>query len=406
MFNKEAYLRGTKPSCIRTLYQWGKSRALQVGEENVYDFSLGNPATPPPAPVLDAFTILSQREDAKSLHGYTPAGGDPHVKAQIAEDLNRRFDASVTGDHLFLTAGACPALVATFGALTLSHETEFIAIAPYFPEYRVLAGIEGATLRVVEADYPQFQIDFSHLEAAITPHTQAVILNSPNNPSGVVYTRETLEQLACLLQKKSLEYEKPIYILSDEPYRELVYRDTEVPYIPHIYPNTIICYSYSKSLSLPGDRIGYVLVPPTAEDSEALLAAIAGEARKVGHVCAPALLQQVVGMCASVLPDLSDYNANRRLLVDSLTAMGYECAYPDGAFYLFVKAPGGDGDAFSEQAKAFDLLVVSGKDFGCPSYIRIAYCVSRDTVSAALPAFEKLMALYKEAPSHFSKSGC
>ena len=249
----------------------------------------------------------------------------------------------------------------------------------------------GAAFKVVAPDVPNFQIRLEAVEEMLTPNTVGIIVNSPNNPSGTVYTEETLRQLAALLTRKSQEYGHPIYIISDEPYRELVYDGVQAPFVPLIYPNTVVCYSYSKSLSLPGERIGYIYVPGEAADGKALYAAVAGAARSMGHVCAPSLWQKVIARCAHLRPDLEAYDRNRRALYEGLTAMGYEMAKPDGAFYLFIKAPGGDANAFSERAKLQDLLVVPGDGFGCPGYFRICYCVSYDMIQKSLPVFEKLI---------------
>jgi aspartate aminotransferase len=266
-----------------------------------------------------------------------------------------------------------------------------LAIAPYFPEYKPFVESTGATFKVVPPDVPNFQIDLAAVESMLTPATQVIILNSPNNPSGVVYTAETLKALAAVLTKKSEEFGHPIYIVSDEPYRELTYGGVQTPFVPKIYPNTVVCYSYSKSLSLPGERIGYVYVPSQCADSKALYAAVAGAARSFGHVCAPSLLQKVVARCATLRPDLEAYDRNRKALYEGLTACGYEMAKPDGAFYLFIKAPGGDANAFSEKAKQKDLLLVPGDGFGCPGYFRICYCVSHDMILRSLPVFESLI---------------
>ena len=276
-----------------------------------------------------------------------------------------------------------------FRALAV-EDGEILAIAPYFPEYKPFVENAGLAFKVVPPDVPNFQIKLEAVEEMLTEHTQAIILNSPNNPSGVVYTRETLEKLAELLTRKAAEYGHPIYLVSDEPYRELAY-GVEVPFVPAIYPDTVVCYSYSKSLSLPGERIGYVYVPKAATDSAALYAAIAGAARACGHVCAPSLWQKVIAKCANLRPDLEAYDRNRRMLYEGLTAMGYEMAKPDGAFYLFIKAPGGDANAFSEKAKQKDLLLVPGDGFGCPGYFRICYCVSPEMIQKSLPVFEKLI---------------
>ena len=271
-----------------------------------------------------------------------------------------------------------------------------MAIAPFFPEYRPFVTANGGKLVVVPADTKAFQIHLDAVEERITKHTQAIIVNSPNNPSGVVYTEETLKGLAALLERKSAEYGHPIYIIADEPYRELVYGGVKVPFIPCLYKNTIVCYSYSKSLSLPGERIGFVYVPGFADDSHEVYAAIAGAARIMGHVCPPTLMQKVIELCAEERPDLVAYDENRNLLYNSLTEMGYECAKPDGAFYLFVKAPNGDANAFSEKAKLeHNLLVVPADGFGCPGFFRLSYCVSNDMIRRSLPAFKAMIESYK-----------
>ena len=390
MYNETAYALGANRSCIRELFEYGRNRAAIVGAENVYDYSLGNPSIPAPLAVEETIRELLSHTDSLSLHGYTSAVGDLETRQAIADDLNRRYAAGVTPQQLFIGCGAAPELVAVFRALAVPG-AQILAIAPYFPEYKPFVESVGASFRVVAPDVPEFQIRLSAVEEMLTEHTAAVIVNSPNNPSGVVYTRQTLEDLAALLTRKSREYGHPIYIVSDEPYRELAYGGVDVPFLPTIYPDTIVCYSYSKSLSLPGERIGYIYVPETATDSKALYAAIAGASRAAGHVCAPSLWQKVIARCAKLRPDLEAYDKNRRLLYENLTAMGYEMAKPDGAFYLFIKAPGGDAVAFSEKAKALDLLLVPGDGFGCPGYFRICYCVSADMISRSLPVFKKLL---------------
>ena len=391
MLNERALALGESPSCIRELFHYGKKIKEQCGESAICDFSLGNPATPPPKAVLDAFAALATDDHPTVVHGYTVASGDPEVRAKIAEELGARYQVTLGKEHFFLTAGACPALTAVFGALSISPKSQFVAIAPYFPEYKVLVEGAGASLVIADADYAHFQINFDALSVVITKDTQGVIINSPNNPSGAVYTVETLTRLGGLLREKSEEFGHPIYLISDEPYRELVYDGKVVPFAPAIYPHTIVCYSYSKSLSLPGDRIGYVLVPPTTPDYEKILSAVAGAARMNGHVCAPALLQRVVGACAGACSALDGYDHNRKRLYDALTAMGYRCVYPDGAFYLMVEAPDGDGKSFSDRAKAEGVLGVPCADFGCPAYVRIAYCVEAEVVERALPIFERLL---------------
>ena len=389
MINPVAYSLGANRSCIRDLFEYGRQRSAIVGEENVFDYSLGNPSIPAPAEVNETIRAILSDTDSLQIHGYTSAIGDAAMRKAIADDLNDRFAAGASAEDFFIGSGAAPELIAVLRALAV-EKGEILAIAPYFPEYKPFSEANGLTFKVVPADIPGFQINFAALEQMIGYNTQGIIINSPNNPSGVVYTRETLEQLAALLQKKSEEVGHPIYIISDEPYRELVY-GVETPWIPNIYPNTVVCYSYSKSLSLPGERIGYVYVPKQCADSRALYAAVAGAARACGHVCAPSLWQKVIARCTKLRPDLAAYDRNRKALYEGLTACGYEMAKPDGAFYLFIKAPGGDANAFSEKAKKKDLLLVPGDGFGCPGYFRICYCVSYDMIQRSLPIFKELI---------------
>ena len=390
MINQTAYALGANRSCIRDLFEYGRARAAVVGEENIYDYSLGNPSIPSPAAVDQSIREVLADTPSLQVHGYTSAVGDMATRQAIAEDLNDRYDAGVRAEDLFITCGAAPGLTAVFRALAVPG-AEILTVAPYFPEYKPFAENAGFTFKVIPPDVPDFQIQLDAVEAALTPNTAAIILNSPNNPSGTVYTRQTLTELAALLTRKSEEFGHPVYIVSDEPYRELVYGGVEVPFIPTIYPNTVVCYSYSKSLSLPGERIGYVYVPRQAADSVALYAAVAGAARAMGHVCAPSLWQKVIARCVHLRPDLKAYDRNRRALYDGLTALGYEVANPDGAFYLFVKAPGGDANAFSKKAKEKDLLLVPGDGFGCPGYFRLCYCVSHDMIRRSLPIFAELI---------------
>ena len=389
MINQNAYALGANRSCIRELFEYGRARSAIVGADHVYDYSLGNPSIPAPAGVNDAIREILRDTDSLLVHGYTSATGDFEARKAISDDLNRRYNADSAPEDFFLGCGAAPELAAVFRALAVPGG-ELLTIAPYFPEYKPFAEEAGLTFRVVPPDVPGFQIRLDAVEAMLTEHTQAVLINSPNNPSGVVYTRQTLTALADLLRRKSAEFGHPIYLVSDEPYRELAY-GVEVPFVPGIYPDTVVCYSYSKSLSLPGERIGYVYVPKAAADSRALFAAVAGAARAGGHVCAPSLMQKVIARCARLRPDLAAYDRNRKALYEGLTALGYETAKPDGAFYLFVKAPGGDANAFSEKAKQHDLLLVPGDGFGCPGYFRLCYCVSYEMIQNSLPVFRELM---------------
>ena len=389
MVNQKAYALGANRSCIRDLFEYGRQQAAIVGPDNVYDYSLGNPSIPAPPEVNDAVRAILNDTDSLLVHGYTSAVGDYEARRAISDDLNARYGAATRPEEFFLGCGAAPELVSVFRALAVPGG-ELLTVAPYFPEYKPFAEEAGLIFKVVPPDVPDFQINLESLTAMLTPHTQAVLLNSPNNPSGVVYTRQTLTALANILTEKAAAYGHPIYLISDEPYRELVY-GVEVPYLPAIYPDTIICYSYSKSLSLPGERIGYVLVPGSCTDSQMVYAAVAGAARSCGHVCAPSLWQKVIARCAHLRPDLASYDRNRQALYQSLAAMGYEMAKPDGAFYLFIKAPGGDANRFSDLAKKENLLLVPGDGFGCPGYFRICYCVSYDMIQRSLPTFEKLI---------------
>ena len=313
------------------------------------------------------------------------------LRAALAESMTRRFGMALKPENFFITAGAAAALTACFCALTPDREAEFIALAPYFPEYKVYSETLGAHLRVVPADEADFQIDFDALEKTINRNTRGVVINSPNNPSGVVYTRATLEQLAELLRRKSSEVGHPIFLISDEPYRELTYGGVKVTFVPSVYENTLVCYSWSKCLSMPGDRLGYVLVPEQVTEWRSVFAAIAGASRMIGHVCAPSIVQKAVAKCVDAKPDLTVYERNRNLLLEALPAMGYECARPDGAFYLFFRSPRGSGNDFSEEAKQKDLLLVPAVTFGCPNHLRIAYCVDTAVVERSLPIFKELL---------------
>ena len=396
MVNQEFYHLGTAPSVIRQLFAYGLEQAAKVGADKVYDYSLGNPSIPAPKKVNDSIHKIVDETDSIKLHGYSMAPGFAEARAAVANDLTDRFGLAVKAGELFFTCGAAPALISVIKALLVDHDSEIMAVAPFFPEYHPFVTGNGGKLVVVPADTEAFQIHLDAVEQRITAHTQAIIINSPNNPSGVVYTEETLKGLAALLERKSAEYGHPIYIIADEPYRELVYGGVKVPFIPCLYKNTIVCYSYSKSLSLPGERIGYVYVPGFADDADAVYAAIAGAARIMGHVCPPTLMQKVIEYCAEERPDLVAYDENRNLLYSSLREMGYECAKPDGAFYLFVKAPNGDANAFSEKAKLeHNLLVVPADGFGCPGYFRLSYCVANDMIQRSLPAFKAMIESYK-----------
>lgn len=392
MINQECYHLGSEPSIIRSLFAYGLQQAKIVGPENVFDYSLGNPSIPAPAKVNASIVDIVSNTDSIQVHGYTMAAGLDDARAAVAADLEQRYGLPVKAGELFFSCGAAPALISVIKALAVEPDSEIMLVAPFFPEYVPFVNCNGAKAVIVPPDTQHFQIDLNKVEALISPKTQGIIINSPNNPSGVVYTQDTLKALGELLDKKAAEYGHPIYIIADEPYRELVYDGLTVPFIPCLYRNTVVCYSYSKSLSLPGERIGYVYVPSFAQDSQALYTAVAGAARVMGHVCPPSLIQMVIGRCAQERPDLLAYDENRKLLYNSLTEMGYECVKPDGAFYLLVKAPNGDAMAFSEDAKLrHNLLVVPTDGFGCPGYFRLSYCVAKDMIRRSLPAFKKMI---------------
>ena len=393
MYNETAYQLGAQRSCIRELFEYGRQRAAEVGAENVLDFSLGNPSMPCPQAVTDAIADIVANTDPVALHGYTPAIGALETRQAIAEDLNERFDAGVRPEDLFITCGAAPALTAVLKALAVP-DAEVLAIAPFFPEYRPFAETAGLKFNVVPATSHKLKLSTLLVEQYITPNTVAIILNNPNNPTGMVTKEKLLRPFADMLRRKAAEYGHPIYLISDEPYRELVYEEEVVPFMPNIYDDTIVCYSYSKSLSLPGERIGYVYVPQQAADSRAIYTAIAGAARSLGHVCAPSLWQKVIARCAKVRPDLTVYEKNRKLLFHTLAVLGYELARPQGAFYVFVRIPGDDPADFLERAKAKDLLLVPGDDFGAPGYFRMCYCVETEKVKKALGI---LATLYHES---------
>lgn len=391
--NRRMYGLGSKSSVIREIFEYGKRRAAEIGAENVYDFSLGNPSVAPPQAVEDAIAQLLQGKDMTALHGYTSGPGDMATREAIAAHIRGSFGVPADAAHIYMTCGAAASLTISLSAICNAGD-EVITFAPYFTEYKVFTETAGARLLALPSDPATFQIDFAALEGALSPKTAAVIVNSPNNPSGVVYGRETVKKLAALLAEKSAEYGRTIYLISDEPYRELVYGGVEVPYLPAYYKDTLVCYSYSKSLSLPGERIGYIFVSPQAKDAAALFLAVCGAGRALGYVCAPSLFQKVIARCQGMTSDVSVYEKNRNTLLSALTSYGFTCVRPDGAFYLFMRSPEPDANAFCEKAKQYDLLLVPGDDFGCAGYVRIAYCVSPAMIARSLPAFEKLARSY------------
>ena len=388
------YGLGSCRSVIRELFEYGKKRAQEVGRENVYDFSLGNPSIPAPDIVNETIRSLTQELDSLSLHGYTSAQGDQETRQAVADYLNKTHGTDFTADNFYMTMGAAASLSICFKALTTSPDDEIMVIAPFFPEYNVFIKAAGAKCVVVPADTENFQIRFDELASRITKNTKAVVINSPNNPSGAVYSEDTIKKLAAVLSEKSKEFGNPIFIIADEPYREIAY-DVDVPFVTKYYDNTLVCYSYSKSLSLPGERIGWVLVPSKATESDKLYAAVAGAGRALGYVCAPSMFQKLIVKCIGSTGDVDAYRKNRDILYDGLTKIGYHCYKPEGAFYLFVKALEDNSDAFSEKAKEEDILVVSATGFGCPGWVRISYCVDRAMIERSLPAFERLYKKYE-----------
>ena len=365
---------GTARSVIRELFEYGKIRAAEVGAENVYDFSIGNPSVPAPDAVNEtAIRLLTEQPNL--IHAYTSAQGAVDARERFAESLNRRFGTHYSASRLYVTVGAAASLCCVFHGLTCPGD-EFVVFAPYFPEYNVFIEGAGAKMVLIPPEVESFQIDFDAFERSVNEHTKGVVINTPNNPSGVVYSRATLERLAAILTEKSKTYGHPIYLISDEPYREIVYSGVEVPWVPSVYRDTILCYSFSKSLSLPGERIGYVLVPEDITDAEEVYAAVAGAGRSLGYVCAPSLFQQVASLCCDMTSDIKVYETNRNLLVSSLREMGYHVVEPNGA-------------------KQFDLLIVPGSGFGAPGHVRISYCVQTDMIRRALPKFQALADSYR-----------
>lgn len=387
--NERSLELGSKRSVIRELFEYGKKRKAEIGADKVFDFSLGNPSVKPPEKVEETLKSLLLTSDSTALHGYTSAQGDFATRTAVANSLNKLCDFEISPNLIYMTCGAAASLTVSLKAIINSGD-ECIVFAPFFTEYRVF--IENAEGKVVISapDEKTFQIDFNDLMTKITAKTKAVIINSPNNPSGVVYTAETVKKLSDILRKKSEELGHTIYLISDEPYRELVYNGQKIPFVMNFYNNSIVCYSYSKSLSLPGERIGYIAVSPKSEDAAKLYNAVCGAGRSLGFVCAPSLFQKLIANCADLTVDTATYKENRDILYENLTSYGYKCVKPDGAFYLLVNCFGLDAKEFSEKAKKHEILVVPCDDFGIKGYVRIAYCVSKETIVNSLPAFKAL----------------
>lgn len=390
--NEKSYAYGAQKSSIREIAAYGSARKAQIGAENVFDFSLGNPSIPAPESVRASIARALELPPTQ-LHGYTPAPGLPAAREAVAASLNRRFGTSYAAGDVYLTCGAAASLSISFHTL-VNPGDEVIVIAPYFPEYRVWIETAGATCVEVMADPETFQIDVPAVAAAVNERTKAIVINSPNNPVGSVYAQKNLEDLAAALHDAQKRLGTQVYLISDEPYREITY-GADVPWVPAIYDRTIVCYSYSKSLSLPGERIGWVLVPNTNPEHDRLVLAVAGAGRKLGFVCAPALFQHVVIDCVDEPTNVEAYAENRRVLTEGLSALGYEFIEPQGAFYLWVKALEPDANAFFERAKSFELLPVPSDSFGCPGWVRVGYCVAHETIVNSMPAWKKLAESYQ-----------
>ncbi len=394
MINEKMRMLGAKRSTIREIFEYGKARKAEIGCDNVFDFSLGNPSVPTPEKVNQELIDLIKSEGNTTLHAYTSAQGDSDVREAIAEYIRDTEGASVRVDCIYMTVGAAAALTSAITAIANCGE-EVIVLSPYFPEYKVFIERCGAGVREVMMCEGDFSLDITAISEAINEKTAAIIINSPNNPTGVVYKEEEIRELSEMLKAKKEELGKPIYIISDEPYRELVYDGCHPPYIPNFYNNTIVCYSFSKSLSLPGERIGYIMISPEADCFCELYQAVCGAARALGFVCAPSIWQKVLPKCLGLISDITVYDKNRRLLYDALTECGYKVTKPEGAFYLFVKSPIDDAKKFAEAAKKYELLLVPSDDFGLPGYVRISYCVETLIIKRALPAFKKLIEEFK-----------
>ena len=392
MIDERMYGLGNAPSAIRELFAYGLKRKAEIGEDKVFDYSIGNPSVPAPQKVADTIEELMKLPPVE-LHAYSPAAGIPAVRQTIADSIARRYGIPAKAGRVYMTVGAAASIAISLGAVTNAGD-EVIVPSPYFPEYKVWIETMGCSIVEVPTQVPSFQLDVEAMAAAINEKTAAVIINSPNNPVGAVYTRENLEALAAMLEAKSAEVGHPIYLISDEPYREITY-GAEVPWVPAIYERTIVCYSYSKSLSLPGERIGWVLVPPTNPEHDRLVPTVAGAGRTLGFVCAPAIFQRVLIDCVDVPSDVDAYARNREALTRGLAEAGYEYIEPAGAFYLWVKALEPDASAFFERAKAHELLPVPSDSFGCPGWVRVGYCVSYETIVNSMPAWQALAAEYK-----------
>ncbi len=383
-----------KESVIRQFFDYSRKRAAELGPDSVLNFSIGNPSVPAPQELTDAMTDLLKNVDPVLLHGYSPTLGQPTTKKAIADSLNKRFGMTYTPEHIFPTSGAAGALSHALRAVTKPGD-EVITFAPYFPEYIPYVTGTGAVLKVVPADLTSFQINFEKFEELLNPNVHAVLINSPNNPSGIVYTTATIEKLATILNAKQEEFGHEIFLITDEPYREIIFKGTDSPFVSAHYDNSIMCYSFSKSLSLPGERIGYLAVNPKAKDAEKIVPMCGQISRFTGHNCPSSIMQFAIEKVIDMTADLSIYEKNADILYKALTDIGYECVKPNGTFYMFPKAPIDDANLFCwTAAKELGLIIVPGDSFLCPGYMRISYCVPTETVERSIPLFEKLYSMF------------
>lgn len=394
MISDKMYNIGTKKAVIRELFDFGKELKRKYGEDKVYDFSLGNPSAPVPYQLTETMIKLL-KEKGGSIHEYPPIQGSINLRSALADYINVKYNENVTKENFFITCGAAPSLVLSLHSIVSSSKDEVIVLAPFFPEYRTYITGSGANI-VINPPKENMEIDFASLKENINENTKAIIVNSPNNPTGLIYSKDSINKLTVLLKEKENEYGNAIYLLSDEPYRELTYVHDKLPYIPDYYDDTIICYSYSKALSVPGERIGYIMVGKKVKEYEKIMKALSGAARTMGYVCAPSLMQEALALNLNVSVDISVYIENRDILYNKLTELGYESIRPDGAFYLFVKAKGNSAREFSENAKKFNLILVPSEPFGCEGFVRISYCVPKRVIISSLDSFERLYNFYEK----------
>lgn len=392
MINEKMFTLGSQRSKIRELFEYGKTLANKIGQDKVYDFTLGNPSVPCPDKVTE---VIADEIKNPMVHGYTSAQGNLSARQAIVEYNKNKYGFELCADLTYLTCGAAAGLAIALRAILSSPTDKVLTFAPFFPEYKVFTENAGGSLIFAECDKSTFDIDFNELERVFCPEVQAVIINSPNNPSGTVYSEQSIKNLAEFLNKKQVEYGHSIYLITDEPYREILFDGALCPFVPNYYDNTVVCYSYSKALSIPGERIGYLSVSPKAENANKLYLAIAGAGRSLGYVCAPSLFQKIIERCVEQVSDISVYKDNRDKLIELLTSLNFECVNPKGAFYVFVKSPIASAEEFSDVAKTYGLLVVPSESFGVNGYFRLATCVSSDLIERSKPAFTELAKAYK-----------